>query len=453
MRRGRRRGRRGGCGPSPPAPARARASSRCGRTRGICRAAASRHGSATLAAPPARRSALRTSAPARAAAPAPLAAAPDPAGRRSPLGRKPRSRISRADVSGCRPSEVASAGSTALGAVCAVARFVARCGDPLGHVDADHLRPSGAKAEPREQGAVAGRRQHHARCAAAAPASAAPAAAARKAARQRVASGLSTAGMNRSSAPIVTPSRVTARRCSRSSAASGPATASRATMPPSSTSAPASARTAGAAAGSLAQHGRRRAAGPSAALGAGASQSFEPRDRPPRGRCRRRGRSARSSRMRGASRFLPRPEPRHLMPAPQDRDRRAGVGAQRETLVSSATSAAARFSYSLASRRSAAASSSLRSAWRARRIDLEAEALEPADRIGPDADLAFLVDQHREFAGALVPSIAHQHGGAPVDEALGQPLRAARRTASPRPRAVRAAHVAGSASQSARCAI
>ena len=46
-----------------------------------------------------------------------------------------------------------------------------------------------------------------------------PAAAARKAARQRIASGFSTAGMNRSSAPMRTPSLVTARRCSLSSAA------------------------------------------------------------------------------------------------------------------------------------------------------------------------------------------------------------------------------------------
>ena len=55
-------------------------------------------------------------------------------------------------------------------------------------------------------------------------------------------------------------------------------------------------------------------------------------------------------------------------------------------------------------------------------IDLEGEALQPPDRIGADADLALGVDQHRELAGALLAEVAHQHRGAPVDEALGQPL-------------------------------
>ena len=99
-----------------------------------------------------------------------------------------------------------------------------------------------------------------------------PAAAARKAARQRIASGFSTAGMNRSSAPMRTPSLVTARRCSLSSAASAPATGSRATMPPSSTSMASRARTAGGAAGSCAAWPAARS-GAEHRLGAGRGAS------------------------------------------------------------------------------------------------------------------------------------------------------------------------------------
>ena len=63
--------------------------------------------------------------------------------------------------------------------------------------------------------------------------------------RQRIASGFSTAGTNRSSAPMRDAEpRQPRARCSRSSAASGPATVARATIPPSSTSSASSARTA-----------------------------------------------------------------------------------------------------------------------------------------------------------------------------------------------------------------
>ena len=131
------------------------------------------------------------------------------------------SRISFATASGARPSEVTSAGSTGACASPAARASWARCGDPLGHVDADHLRPGGAEAQPGEQGPVRRRRQDDGivrrqgrhRLAGGGGA---------KAARQRIASGFSTAGMNRSSAPMRTPSLVTARRCSLSSAASAP---------------------------------------------------------------------------------------------------------------------------------------------------------------------------------------------------------------------------------------
>ena len=54
------------------------------------------------------------------------------------------------------------------------------------------------------------------------------------------------------------------------------------------------------------------------------------------------------------------------------------------------------------------------------RIDLEIEAGEMADRLGPDADLAIGGDGHRQRVGAARADVAHQHRGAAVDEALGQ---------------------------------
>ena len=45
-----------------------------------------------------------------------------------------------------------------------------------------------------------------------------------------------------------------------------------------------------------------------------------------------------------------------------------------------------------------------------------------ADRLGPDADLAIGGDGHRQRVGAVRADVAHQHRGAAVDEALGQPF-------------------------------
>ena len=56
------------------------------------------------------------------------------------------------------------------------------------------------------------------------------------------------------------------------------------------------------------------------------------------------------------------------------------------------------------------------------RIDAELEAGQVADRLGPDADFAVGGDGHRQRIGAARADVAHQHGGAAVDEALGQPL-------------------------------
>ena len=56
------------------------------------------------------------------------------------------------------------------------------------------------------------------------------------------------------------------------------------------------------------------------------------------------------------------------------------------------------------------------------RIDLEIEPGEMADRLGPDADLAIGGDGDRQRVGAARADVAHQHRGAAVDEALGQPF-------------------------------
>ena len=76
-----------------------------------------------------------------------------------------------------------------------------------------------------------------------------------------------------------------------------------------------------------------------------------------------------------------------------------------------------------------------------------------ADRLRADADLAVGGDRHRKRVGAARADVADQHGGAAVDEALGQPL--VQRIADSRASTsrVRSAHFAGSFSQSARCAI
>ena len=56
----------------------------------------------------------------------------------------------------------------------------------------------------------------------------------------------------------------------------------------------------------------------------------------------------------------------------------------------------------------------------ARCIGGEAEAVEPADIMVLDQDLAVGADLRRDLL--LVAQAAHQHAGPPVDEALGQPL-------------------------------
>ena len=69
------------------------------------------------------------------------------------------------------------------------------------------------------------------------------------------------------------------------------------------------------------------------------------------------------------------------------------------------------------------------------RIDPELESGQMADRLGPDADLAVRGDGHRQRVGAARADVAHQHRGAAVDEALGQPLVQRVATAALRPRA------------------
>ncbi len=64
------------------------------------------------------------------------------------------------------------------------------------------------------------------------------------------------------------------------------------------------------------------------------------------------------------------------------------------------------------------------------RIDPEFEAGEVADRLRADADLAVGGDGHRQGVGAARADVADEHGGAAVDEALGQPL--VQRVAQPR---------------------
>ena len=88
-----------------------------------------------------------------------------------------------------------------------------------------------------------------------------------------------------------------------------------------------------------------------------------------------------------------------------------------------------------------------------RRIDAEFEAGQVADRLGPDADLAVGGDRDRKRVGAARADVAHQNGGAAVDEALGQPLVQGVADSRASTSRVRSAHFAGSCSQSARCAI
>ena len=57
-----------------------------------------------------------------------------------------------------------------------------------------------------------------------------------------------------------------------------------------------------------------------------------------------------------------------------------------------------------------------------RGVDPELEAGEMTDRFGPDADLAVCGDRDRQGVGTARADVAHQHRGAAVDEALGQPL-------------------------------
>ena len=215
---------------------------------------------------------------------------------------------------------------------------------------------------------------------------------------------------------------MTARRCSLSSAASAPAARSRATI-----------------AAFVDQQGeqgadRRRRGRILRGMAGGAEAGRARPRRPLRSQSLRRRITAsrplsetrsirRSSWMRGREQILARAEPRHLMAAPADRDRlRRPRCASEKCWSVSATRAAARFSYSPPSRRSAVASSILRSAWRAAGSTSKAKPLQPADRIGADADLALGVDQHRKLARALLAEVAHQHRGAAVDEALGEPL-------------------------------
>ena len=57
-----------------------------------------------------------------------------------------------------------------------------------------------------------------------------------------------------------------------------------------------------------------------------------------------------------------------------------------------------------------------------RLVDPELEADEVADRLGSDADFAVGGDRDRQGVGTARANVAHQHRGAAVDEALGQPL-------------------------------
>src|SRR4249919_3301592 len=57
-----------------------------------------------------------------------------------------------------------------------------------------------------------------------------------------------------------------------------------------------------------------------------------------------------------------------------------------------------------------------------RRVDAEVEAREVADRLGADADLAIGGDGNWKRIRSARADVAHQDGGAAVDEALGQPF-------------------------------
>ena len=307
-------------------PGPARGSSRSARTRGTCRACRL---SATLAAPPApRRRASRLGR--RGSSRRRAAAAPDPGRRRRRPGRKPRSRISFATACGLqaergRPAprrppaaRLPARASWAWRASRSTMSTRSICG------------PSGAEAEPGEQGAARRRRrgQDDAGFGGGSAGIGSPAAAARRAVRQRIASGFSTSGMNRSSAPIRIaepgdrPPLLAVERGERLGH-----------------------RLAGDDAAFVDQHrqdradrrrrrrvlrGQRRprAAAPSAALDLVRGPSRRAaRSTASRPRSDSRS-SRRSSRTRGDEQILARAEPRHLMAAPQHRDRLARLGAQ-----------------------------------------------------------------------------------------------------------------------------
>ena len=126
--------------------------------------------------------------------------------------------------------------------------------------------------------------------------------------------------------------------------------------------------------------------------------------------------------MRGAEQILARAEPRHLVAAPEDRDRQARLGAQREMVAAVGDQSGGALLIFAGEPPLGGGEQHLAVGMARGRIDLEGEAAQAPDRIGADADLALGVDQHRELARALAAEIAHQHGGAPVDEALGEPL-------------------------------
>ena len=87
------------------------------------------------------------------------------------------------------------------------------------------------------------------------------------------------------------------------------------------------------------------------------------------------------------------------------------------------------------------------------RVGDEAEARDMADRMALDHHLAPGGDGGEQLLALRFLQPAHQMGGPAVDEAGGEPSRAARRRAGPRPRGPAPASAAASCTQSARAAI
>ena len=86
-------------------------------------------------------------------------------------------------------------------------------------------------------------------------------------------------------------------------------------------------------------------------------------------------------------------EPRDLMAAPEDGDRLVRLGAQREMLVGVGDQRGRPLLIFAGEPPLGGGEQHLAVGMARGRVDLEREALEPADRIGADADLALLVDR------------------------------------------------------------